>query len=139
GVITELITYTEIRREVPYGKNSRIDLYLKNENQSCYVEVKNVTLVENDGYYYFPDSVTERGKKHLFELMDMVENGHRAVMLYIIQRSDGTLFKPAAQIDPAYAESLNEAHKRGVEILVYRAEVNPEMIKIKETVPWSID
>jgi sugar fermentation stimulation protein A len=138
GVISELNNYTEIKREVPYGKNSRIDLYLKNKNQVCYVEVKNVTLVENDGYYYFPDSVTERGRKHLFELMDMVDQGHRAVMLYIIQRSDGTRFKPAAHIDPAYAESLNEANMKGIEILAYRAEVRPELIEIKETVPRSI-
>jgi sugar fermentation stimulation protein A len=101
--------------------------------------VKNVTLVEEDGLYYFPDSITERGRKHLYELIDMVEQGHRAVMFYVIQRSDGTTFKPAAHIDPAYAESLKEAHLKGVEILVYQAEVDPQSIYIKNEIKWQLD
>jgi sugar fermentation stimulation protein A len=123
---------------VKYGKNSRIDILLNKENEQCYVEVKNVTLVEEDGYYYFPDSVTERGRKHLYELRDMVEKNHRAVMLYVIQRNDGKLFKPAAHIDPAYAESLKEVHSQGVEIITYRADVNPTEIQILEKIPWKI-
>ena len=113
--------YTEIKREVRYGQNSRIDIFLKNDRQICYVEVKSVTLVEDDGFYSFPDSVTERGRKHLYELIEMVKQGHRAVMFYVIQRSDGTTFKPASHIDPAYADSLKEAYGKGVEILVYQA------------------
>jgi sugar fermentation stimulation protein A len=65
--------YTEIKREVRYGQNSRIDIFLKNDRQICYVEVKSVTLVEDDGFYSFPDSVTERGRKHLYELIEMVK------------------------------------------------------------------
>jgi sugar fermentation stimulation protein A len=137
--ISELQNYAEIKREVVYGKNSRIDLLLKNATQRCYVEVKNVTLVEADGDYYFPDAVTERGRKHLLELSDMVSQGHRAVMFYIIQRSDGKTFKPAKHIDPAYAESLRQAHSNGVEIIVYGADVNPERINIKSRIAWSLD
>jgi len=128
--------YSDIKSEVPYGRNSRIDLLLKNDRQICYIEVKNVTLVEEDHCYYFPDSITERGRKHLYELMDMVKEGHRAVMLYVVQRNDGTIFKPAVHIDPAYAESLKEAHVNGVEILVYQADVNPDSIILKNEIPW---
>jgi sugar fermentation stimulation protein A len=102
------------------------------------VEVKNVTLVEDDGFYYFPDSVTERGRKHLHELEKMVQIGHRAVMLFVIQRDDGTLFKPAAHIDPAYAEVLNQVYQKGVEILAYQAHVTPEKIEVNGTVPWQL-
>jgi sugar fermentation stimulation protein A len=137
--IGSLKGYSEIKREVRYGKNSRIDIFLQNAKEKCYTEVKNVTLVEEDGCYYFPDSVTERGKKHLYELIDMVKQGHRAVMFYVIQRSDGTIFKPAAHIDPAYADSLKEAHTKGVEILVYQAKVEPEAIVLKEEIPWQLE
>jgi len=138
GRIPELQGYTDIKREVPYGINSRIDLYMYRENEICYVEVKNVTLVEDDNNYYFPDSVTKRGRKHLYELIEMSKQGHRAVMLFIIQRSDGKIFKPAVHIDPDYANSLMEAQARGVEILVYRAEVNPQKIEIQEAIPWQL-
>ena len=138
-LIPELTDYPEIKREVKYGENSRIDLLLKNENRLCYIEIKNVTLVEDDGNYYFPDAVTTRGRKHLYELMEMVKQGHRAVMLYVIQRSDGKIFKPAKHIDPDYTEALKEAHKNGVEILAYRAEVSPQEIRIAEPVKWEID
>jgi sugar fermentation stimulation protein A len=137
-VIPALNGYTEVRREVSYGQNSRIDILLKNERQICYTEVKNVTLVEDDCFYYFPDSVTKRGRKHLYELINMVKQNHRAVMLYVIQRSDGSTFKPAAHIDPAYAESLNEAYENGVEILVYQADVNPDSIILRTEIPWEL-
>ena len=136
GIIRELQGYTQRRREVKYGKNSRIDWLLESDEKKCYVEVKNVTLVEADGGYYFPDAVTERGRKHLLELAAMTTAGYRAVMLYIIQRSDGHIFRPAAHIDPAYAAGLQQAHQQGVEILVYRAEVNPQKIEIVEKIDW---
>ena len=131
--------YTEIVREVPYGQSSRIDIFLKKDQEICYIEVKNVTLVEEDQCYYFPDSITERGKKHLYELMDMVKHGHRAVMFYVIQRSDGTIFKPAAHIDRTYTESLREVYNNGVEILVFQADVNPTSIVLKEELPWALE
>ena len=110
GVIPELAGYTNLKNEVKYGKNSRIDILLTGDQPDCYVEVKNVTLVEEDGFYKFPDAVTERGRKHLSELLDVVKAGGRAVMLYVIQRSDGTIFKPAYEIDPAYGARLKEVH-----------------------------
>ena len=138
ATISELDGYTEIRREVKYGEKSRIDIYLKNNREACYVEVKNVTLVEDDNNYYFPDSVTSRGLKHLYELMGMKRQGHRAVMLFIIQRSDGNLFKPAAHIDHKYADGLKLAYKNGVEIIAKQADVSPDEIKIVENVKWKI-
>jgi sugar fermentation stimulation protein A len=138
GRITELLGYDEIKREIKYGKNSRIDLLLNRGTELCYVEVKNVTLVEEDGNYYFPDSVTLRGQKHLNELWNMVKEGNRAVMLYVIQRCDGKIFKPAAHIDLAYANKLKEVYKQGVEILVYRAKVSPNEIKISEKIQWEL-
>ncbi|MEJ2054260.1 MAG: DNA/RNA nuclease SfsA [Calditrichaceae bacterium] len=139
NLIPELAGYGEIKSEVKYGKNSRIDLLLSGDKGLCYVEVKNVTLVEADGFYRFPDAVTERGRKHLYELLDMIQSGHRAVMLYVIQRSDGTSFKPAGHIDPAYAKSLKEVNRQGVEILVYQANVSPVEIKLNKPISYSLD
>jgi sugar fermentation stimulation protein A len=139
STIPELDGYEEIKREVKYGENSRIDILLQSENEKCYVEVKNVTLVEEDGNYYFPDSVTSRGLKHLHELMEMKKQGHRAVMLFVIQRSDGHIFKPAAHIDTKYAEGLKTAYDNGVEILVWQAHVCPEDIKITNQIEYFLE
>jgi len=138
GTIAELQGYTEIKSEQKYGDNSRIDLLLRgNGKADCYVEVKNVTLVE-DNEYRFPDAVTARGLKHLRELMEIKRKGGRAVMLFIIQRGDGALFRPAADIDPAYAEGLKEARDAGVEIMPWRAHVLPEKIEVTEKVPFAL-
>lgn len=138
-VIPELNGYNEIQSEVKYGHNSRIDILLNGDKGNCYVEVKNVTLVESDGYYKFPDAITERGRKHLYELLEMVRTGHRAVMLFVIQRSDGTTFKPATHIDPEYTQTLKEVHYQGVEILAYQADVSPTEIKLNKAIPFSLD
>jgi len=137
GRIDELRGYSNIKPEVKYGRNSRIDLLLSRENSSCYVEIKNVTLVEN-GNYQFPDAVTTRGKKHLQELQDVVRSGARAVMFFLVQRSDGAIFKPAEHIDPAYSQELKRAFQNGVEILVYRAEIAPQKIEITEKIEYKI-
>ena len=139
GIITELSGYNQIKSEVKYGKNSRIDLLLNGNKGTCYVEVKNVTLVETDGYYQFPDAITERGRKHLYELLEMVKTGNRAVMFFVIQRSDGTNFKPADHIDPEYAKMLREVHQQGVGILAYQADVSPNEIKISNSVSITLD
>lgn len=127
--ITELNFYENIEREKKYGKNSRIDILLSKPEELCYVEVKSVTLTHQD-QYTFPDAPTERGRKHLEELMDMKKEGHRAVMLFIVMRSDAKGFKAADHIDPKYAEKLNEAQKAGVEILVYNTSINEKSIVI---------
>ncbi len=137
GTITELQGYPVMRKEVKYGKNSRIDLLLENQSQICYVEVKNVTLVEK-GRARFPDAVTERGQKHLKELMGVIRKGHRAVNLFVIQREDAFKFSPSDDIDPEYGRLLREAAKKGVEILVYLARVTPANISIITSLPLSI-
>jgi sugar fermentation stimulation protein A len=140
GKITELSGYASRRREVKYGKNSRIDLLLEDaERPPCYVEVKSVTLKRGNGaaggVAEFPDAVTARGAKHLAELSDMVAEGHRAVMLYLVQRQDCAIFDVAADIDPAYAAALADARKRGVETLCYSCIVSPEEIVVDRPLP----
>lgn len=135
--IPELSNPTSIRREVDYGKNSRIDLLVQSHEKLCYVEVKNVTLVE-EGIAFFPDAVTQRGKKHLEELVSMVKGGNRAIMFYLVQREDAGLFRPAKHIDPVYADTLKWARIQGVEILVYQAKVTPEEITLAKPLPYMI-
>lgn len=135
--IPELAGYPNIRKEVKYGDNSRIDILLSKPGERCYVEVKNVTLVE-DGIAYFPDAVTSRGTKHLNELMNVAANGDRAVMFYLVQRGDARAFRPAAEIDAVYTETLKTAHAHGVEILVYQANVTLEEITLGPALPYSL-
>ena len=134
GVIGELQGFREIRPEVPYGDHSRIDLLLTGEAGRCYVEVKNVTLVEN-GAALFPDAVTTRGQKHLLELMEVVLRGDRGVIFFLVQRGDGDSVAPADGIDPEYGRLLRRAVANGVEALAYRAVVTADEISVRERVP----
>ena len=131
GFIKELQGYSYLKPEQKYGQNSRIDILLENENEKCYVEVKSVSL-KIDDYLAFPDAVTSRGTKHLNELYDMVKQGHRAVMLYVVQRTDNLPFKLACQIDKKYCEAFKEVTKKGVEVLVYQSSINFENIVINK-------
>jgi sugar fermentation stimulation protein A len=131
GTVTELQGYDTVRQEVPYGEHSRIDLLLEGSRPRCYVEVKNVTLVE-DGRALFPDAVTTRGQKHLNELMRVVREGDRGVIFFTVQRSDGNTVAPADRIDPEYGRLLRLALANGVEALAYRALVTPEEIRLTE-------
>lgn len=131
STIKELQGYTSLKPEQKYGQNSRIDILLENENQKCYVEVKSVSLKINDNLA-FPDSVTSRGTKHLNELYDMVKDGHRAVMLYVVQRTDDLPFRLACEIDKKYCEAFAEVTKKGVEVLVYQSNISLEEIEIKK-------
>lgn len=133
--IPELQGYGQIKREVRYGEEkSRIDFLLQNADRAdCYVEVKSVTLLEND-VHLFPDTVTTRGQKHLRELMQLPRQGKRAVMLYLVQREDGeSLFRPAKDYDPAYADLVQEARAAGVEILAYQCQLSPEQWVLKRS------
>ena len=131
GTIAELQGYANLRREVKYGKNSRIDLLLESTDRPpCFVEVKNVTLVRNKGLAEFPDSVTARGAKHLDELIDQVALGNRAVMLYLAQRGDCTSFAACHDIDPTYGKGLIKAARAGVEILAYSCRITAKEIKV---------
>lgn len=123
GWIPALSGYAEVLREQTFG-NSRFDLLLRSGGELCYVEVKSVTLLAADGCHAFPDAVTERGRKHLDELVDVVKAGHRAAMLYVVPRSDGTAFRAAREIDPQYAAALGVAKAAGVEVYVWRADVS---------------
>lgn len=139
GTIAELQNYETLRREVKYGKNSRIDILLSDERKpDCYVEIKNVHMLRTARLYEFPDSVTARGAKHLVELTDMVAEGHRAVMVYLIQRDDGDRLRFAAEIDPNYASALASAHKAGVEAIAYVCKLTPEGIEAYRSVPVEI-
>lgn len=134
GRVTELQGYQTIRPEVPYGEQSRIDLLLEGPTERCFVEVKNVTLVEN-GRALFPDAVTVRGQKHLRELMRVVREGDRGVIFFTVQRGDGNAVSPADAIDPEYGRLLRLALENGVEALAYRALVTPEEIRLTERLP----
>jgi sugar fermentation stimulation protein A len=134
GTIAELGGYREIRAEVAYGTGSRIDLLLSGGAANCYVEVKNVTLVDN-GCALFPDAVSARGQKHLRELMEVVRQGHRGVNLFVVQRGDGESVSPADAIDPAYGALLREAAQAGVELLAYRAVVTRTEILLSQSLP----
>ncbi|MGJ8531663.1 MAG: DNA/RNA nuclease SfsA [Alphaproteobacteria bacterium] len=139
GTIAELQNYETLRREVKYGKNSRIDILLSDEQKpDCYVEIKNVHMLRTKRLYEFPDSVTARGAKHLVEMTDMVAEGHRAVMVYLIQRDDGDRLRFAAEIDPNYANALANACKAGVEAIAYVCKLTPEGIEAYRSVPVEI-
>lgn len=138
GTITELQGYDNLRREMKYGQNSRIDLFLSGSTEGkpdCYVEVKSVTLSRKKGIGEFPDAVTSRGTKHLHELAQMVEQGQRSVMLYLAQRSDVDTFKIASDIDPTYADALKVAKDKGVEAYCYKCEISPEGIYVDQLIP----
>ena len=129
GGIPELAHYQAIRAEVVWAPGCRFDFQLRNGRAECFVEVKNVTLVE-EGVALFPDAKTERGRKHLLHLMEVAQQGKAAVMCFVVNREDGTRFEPARHIDPEYAATLEEAHCRGVTILVYRANVRPPEVTL---------
>jgi len=135
GRIPALAGWASLRREVKYGKNSRIDLLLEDEVRGrAYVEVKNVTLMRTPGLAEFPDAVTSRGAKHLDELADMVAAGHRAVMVYLVNRPDCDRFALAADIDPAYARGFAAARARGVEIEVWATRVTTEEVVVERRI-----
>lgn len=139
GSIPELQGYETIRPEFKVGQ-SRLDILLYNgdldgESERCYVEIKNVTMLGDDGVAVFPDSVSTRGQKHLKELMQLKSEGNRAVMLFIIQREDTKGFRAAKDIDPEYDRLLNEAMKSGVEVLCYQCTLTPEEIKVDHREP----
>ena len=134
--IPDLAGYDLLRREVPYGRNSRIDFLLSGAGRAdAYVEVKNVHLSRTKGLAEFPDSVTARGTKHLAELSDMVAAGHRAAMLYLVHRRDPERFTLARDIDPAYAAAFDRARAAGVEMLAYRCSVTVDEVTVAEKVP----
>ncbi len=139
GRITELAPYGTVRREVRLGENSRIDFLLQEDGlPDCWLEIKNVHL-KRGPRAEFPDSVTARGTKHLRELRDVVASGARAMMLYVVQRADCRNFGIAADIDPAYAEALAEAKRKGVETICYVCKIRREGIRLEAPLPMAED
>lgn len=135
GCIPELSGYSDVRREVKAGTRSRLDILLRGAKRAdCYVEVKNCTLVQK-GMAAFPDAVSLRGQKHLTEMEKLIAAGHRCVMFYLIQRMDAEYFRPADFIDPEYGKKLRQAHKKGVEILVYDVAIDHKSVCLRRKIP----
>ena len=139
-VIKELSGYDEIKSEVKYGaENSRIDFLLTSASRpDCYVEVKSVTLGPDDGddsgLGYFPDAVSTRGQKHVRELMEVKQQGARAVLLFCVQHSGIRSVSPADHIDEEYGKLLREAVKQGVEVMAWRAHIDPGEVRLAEKI-----
>jgi sugar fermentation stimulation protein A len=136
GEIPGLTGYTKVMPEVKI-QDSRLDVMAQNEKETCFIEVKNVTMKEGK-YALFPDAVTTRGRKHLETLIRLKSEGYRAVMLYIIQRMDVEVFGLAKDIDPGYFETLKKAIENGVEVFPVQAEVSPEGIVLRDVLPYEI-
>lgn len=137
-VIKELSGYRNIKTEVRYGnENSRIDILLDGHTKKppCYVEVKNVTAAVENDIALFPDAISERGSKHLRELMAMVDEGFRAVLIFCVQRTDVNEVRPADGIDPVYGKTLRQALAHGVEVLAYRARISLQEIVLADKIP----
>jgi sugar fermentation stimulation protein A len=136
--IPELAGYAKTQPEARYGsRKSRVDFLLSEhpeDSRECFVEVKNVSYLQGEGVL-FPDAVTERGRKHLLELRDVAAEGARAVLLFVVQRPEPLWVGPAAEIDPAYTETLREVAEEGVELLAYRAKVGTRNLRLSEPLP----
>ena len=138
GLVPELQGYDTVEREVKISDHSRIDLVLRGNNRrSCYIEIKNCTLV-NSGVALFPDAVTARGLKHISELVSLADSGSRCVMFYFIQRTDAKVFRPADLIDPKYGKALRQAAQQGVEILVYDVAIDLAGIQLNRKLPYEL-
>jgi len=135
GVLPELCDYPVLRREVKYGVASRIDILLECPSRGlAYVEVKNVHMMRKAGLAEFPDSVTERGAKHLGELAAMVKEGHRAVMVFLVQRADADSLTLARDVDRAYGEAFDKARAAGVEAVALACRVSPAEIAVERAI-----
>ena len=128
--------YDLVRPEVKYGENSRIDFLLSGDGPDTYVEVKSVTLSRQPGLAAFPDSVTMRGAKHLAELAQMVREGHRAVMFYLVQRTDCDAVTLAGDIDPAYKTAFDTATAAGVTVLAQGCHIDPLRITLSDPIAF---
>ncbi|MEM7751931.1 MAG: DNA/RNA nuclease SfsA [Pseudomonadota bacterium] len=135
-VVPELARYCTVRPEVTYSTNSRIDFLLSEPGlPDAYVEVKNVHLMRQPGLAEFPDCVTKRGAKHLGDLTAMVAEGHRAVMLYLVQRTDCDRFLLARDLDPGYGAAFDAARAAGVEMLCYQTEIARDGVTMARALP----
>ncbi|MGJ8622100.1 MAG: DNA/RNA nuclease SfsA [Yoonia sp.] len=134
--VPHLPAYKLVRAEVKYGESSRIDFLLGGDGPDIYLEVKSVTLSRHQGLAEFPDSVTARGTKHLQELSKVMADGHRAVMFYLVQRTDCTAMTLAGDIDPAYAAAFAHAVAAGVDVRVQACKITPMGVWLGDPIPF---
>lgn len=134
--VEPLSQYKNIQREVKVGSKSRIDFVLSDNIEQCFVEVKSVTLLGENGIGMFPDTVSERASRHVQELMTLKQQGHRAVLVFCVQHSGIDVVCPADEIDPAYGDIVRQAITAGVEVLVYGCELSVDEIKLTKPLPW---
>ena len=137
GELAPFADYPEVRREVTYGE-SRLDLMLEGPAGRCYLETKSVTLVEDGGVALFPDAPTTRGVKHLHTLMQVVGAGHRAGVIFVIQRSDAGSLSPHDAADPEFGRTLRDAQAAGVEVRAYGCSVTPQEIRLADPIPVNL-
>ena len=138
GAIPELAGYDSHRREVRYGEASRVDFLLEAPGRPrCWLEVKNCHLLRTPGLAEFPDCVAARSARHLRELAAMVAAGDRAVVLFVVQRTDCEAFAACAELDPAFAAGLDRAADAGVEVLIYDCAMALEATKLRRRIAWA--
>ena len=136
--IPELTGYATHRREVKYGEASRVDFLLEHPDRPpCWLEIKNCHLSRTKGLAEFPDCVAARSSKHLRELEAMAAAGERAVVLFVVQRTDCESFRACAELDPKFAAALDHAAGAGVEVLVYAAQMSPKAVSLSHRIPWT--
>ena len=132
------LAYDLVRPEVKYGEGSRIDFLLSGQGRDIYLEVKSVTLSRQPGLAEFPDSVTARGARHLQELAKMARAGHRAVMFFLVQRTDCAALTLAADIDGTYAATFRDSAAAGVEVMAYDCAISPRAVTLRSPVPFQM-
>jgi len=138
GLIPELGGYETIRREVNYGEASRVDFLLTGPDRpNCWLEIKNCHLSRGGGLAEFPDCVAARSSKHLRELAAMARAGDRAVVLFVVQRTDCDHFEACGELDPVFARTLGEVAQDGVEVLVYACDIDERRVVLKTRIPWT--
>lgn len=137
SAIPELAGYATVRAEVAYGERSRVDFLTQHpDRRACWVEVKGVTLSRSSGLAQWPDCVSTRGARHLAELEAVARAGDRAVVLFVVQRSDCDRFALAADLDPTFAEALASATRAGVEVLVYGCDISVAAARLDKRIAF---
>jgi len=132
--IKNLIKFPDIKNEIKFSQKTRFDFLISNKIQKCFLEVKNVTLMRENGIAEFPDAITSRGTKHLKELVAAKKKGFESFILYLIQRDDCKSFKIAKDIDEEYKNTFDAALKNGVKILCYDCKLSNEEIRINNQI-----
>ena len=134
--INSLVKFNHIKAESKFSEGTRFDFLLSNNNEKCFLEVKNVTLLREERIAEFPDAITARGTKHLNELCNAKKKGYKSYILYLIQREDCVSFKIAKDIDKKYKIAFAKALKSGVKILCYDCKLNNEEIRINNQISY---